>query len=307
MKLSGIDANLLVALDALLRERNVTRAAAKLGVGQPALSHSLARLREHFKDPLLVPKGRQLVLSDKGTKLAPSVTAAAAALADVFEERPSFDPRARSAFAIAAGDLFAWRFVPAIAQRLAREAPGIELEVRPLMGRSTAAILGDGVDLAFGAFEDVPPEINQQHLFRDPFVCVVRADHPLVGATLPLKTYVKLPHIEVAPAPNARPGVRIDRLLAARGLERRVATRVPYFLLAAQLLAASDQVLTMTQRFAEVLTGLAPLKLVKCPLPIPPLSFSQIWSRDHDHQPAHRWVRDACASVCGSAEDAAND
>jgi len=104
MKLSGIDANLLIALDALLRERNVTRAAARLGIGQPALSHSLARLRSHFKDPLLVPHGRELRLSTKASRLVESVAAATAALASVFEERPGLDLDASRKFIIAGAD-----------------------------------------------------------------------------------------------------------------------------------------------------------------------------------------------------------
>ena len=298
MRISGIDANLLVALNALLKERNVTRAAARLGVGQPALSHSLARLREHFDDPLLVRKGRVLLLSEKATRLVAPVAAAAAALAGVFEERPGLDLVATRKLVIASADLFSMRFVPEIERTLRHEAPGIELEVRALAARSTELILSDGVELAFGVFEDPPESINQQHLFRDPFVCVVRADHPVVGATLPLKAYTQLPHIEVAPVPDSRPGTRIDRLLAAKGARRRVTTRVPYFSLAARILETSDHVLTMTQAFAEHLTSGARLRIVKCPLPIPPLSFSQIWLHRHDDDATHRWLRERCARLC---------
>src|SRR5204863_8401816 len=100
---------------------------------------------------------------------------------------------------------------------------------------------------AFGVFEDIPPALNQRLLFRNPFVCVVGANHPRVGAALPLKTYVKMKHVEVLPAPNARPGVRIDRLLSARGLKRKVGIRVPYFALAASIVGTGDYVLTMTR------------------------------------------------------------
>src|ERR1051325_4759294 len=130
MKISGIDANLLIALDALLRECNVTRAAKRLGISQPALSHSLARLRAHFKDPLLVAKGRQLVLSERAARLVAPVAAATAALNDVFAEPPLSDLRAHRSFVISCADLFAHRFVPSFVRSLAADAPGIELEVR---------------------------------------------------------------------------------------------------------------------------------------------------------------------------------
>jgi DNA-binding transcriptional LysR family regulator len=298
MKISGMDANLLIALNALLAERNVTRAAARIGVGQPALSHSLARLREHFKDPLLVQRGRELHLSEKALRLVEPVAAAAAAFSNVFEERPGLDLRAARRFVLGAADLFSLRFVPEIERTLRRDAPGVTLEVRPLADRSTELILSEGVDLAFGVFDDVPATLNQQSLFQDPFVCVVRADHPQVGSSLSLRAFTQLPHLEVAPAPKSRPGLRIDRMLAAKGLARRIETRVPYFLLAARLLESSDQVLTMTHVFADELTKTARLRIVKCPLALPPLSFSQIWRRQQDDDPTHRWLREACARIC---------
>jgi DNA-binding transcriptional LysR family regulator len=298
MKLSGIDANLLVALDALLRERSVTRAAARLGVSQPALSHSLSRLRAHFGDRLLIRRGQQLVLTPRALALAESAAAAAGAFARVFQPRPPFDPGAATGFVLACADLFSLRFVPPILRALRREAPAALLEVRPLAARASEEILSDGVELAFGVFEDLPPTVNQQHLFHDPFVCVVRADHPGIARTLSLASYLRLPHLEVPPAPLARPGDRITRLLAARGLCRRVSARVPTFALAARLLAEGDEVLTMTRRFAEELARLAPLRIVRCPLKLPPLAFSQIWRRTHDDDPAHRWLRDLCARAC---------
>lgn len=298
MRISGIDANLLIALNALLTERNVTRAAARIGVGQPALSHSLARLRAHFKDPLLVQRGRVLHLTEKALRLCDPVAEAAAAFSSVFEERPSLDLRSARRFVLGAADLFALRFVPEIERTLRRDAPGVTLEVRPLSDRSTELILSEGVDLAFGVFDDVPPTLNQQSLFLDPYVCLVRADHPRVGASLTLRAYTQLLHMEVAPAPKARPGLRIDRALAAKGLVRRVQTRVPYFLLAARLLESNDQVLTMTHVFAAQLAQAARLRLVKCPLAIPPLSFSQIWLRRQDGDPTHRWLRETCARIC---------
>jgi DNA-binding transcriptional LysR family regulator len=307
MRISGIDANLLIALNALLTERNVTRAAARIGVGQPALSHSLARLREHFKDPLLVQRGRELHLSKKALRLVEPVAVAAAAFSSVFEERPDLDLRSARRFVLAAADLFSLRFVPEIQRTLRRDAPGVALEVRPLADRSTEQILSDGVDLAFGVFDDVPSGLNQQHLFQDPFVCVVRADHPQVGTNLSLRAFTQLAHLEVAPAPKAKPGLRIDRLLAAKGMARRVETRVPYFLLAARILESSDQVLTMTHAFADELTKAARLRIVKCPLPIPPLSFSQIWDRQQDDDPTHRWLREACARLCMTGIRAVRD
>ena len=300
MKLSGIDANLIIALDALLTERSVTRAAKRLGVGQPAMSHSLARLREHFDDVLLVRQGGQLALSSKAKKLAGRAADAVRALNVVFETGQARDLTVHRLFALACADLFSIRFFPQIVKRLHAFAPGLELEVKPLAGRASEQILSEDIDLAFGTFEDVPEAINQQHLFDDPFVCVLRKGHPRSKKALSLKTYVSLPHLEVLPAPNARPGERIDRLLAAQGVKRRVTMRVPYFFLAAQLVAKGDYVLTMTRAFAEVLARTAPLHIVNVPFAIPPLRFSQIWRRVRDDDEPHRWLREACAKACAN-------
>src|SRR5579864_3452242 len=141
MKLSGIDANLLAALDALLQERSVTRAAKRLGVGQPAVSHSLARLREHFGDPLLVLKGRAYTLTPRAQQLAGVVTNAARALADVFEDAPAFVPATScQRFVVACSDLLGSILVPELLRVMGSEAAKVELELKPLVGRSADSI-----------------------------------------------------------------------------------------------------------------------------------------------------------------------
>ncbi|HKQ67741.1 MAG TPA: LysR family transcriptional regulator, partial [Polyangiaceae bacterium] len=134
MKLSGIDANLLAALEALLREKSVTRAAKRLGVGQPALSHSLSRLRDHFKDDLLILKGRNYLLTPRAEKLVDVVANATRALADVFEEQPTFDAATSSSrFVVACSDLFGLLIIPELLRTLRREAEHVEVEVRAMV------------------------------------------------------------------------------------------------------------------------------------------------------------------------------
>jgi DNA-binding transcriptional LysR family regulator len=296
MKLSAIDTNLLLALHALLQEASVTRAAKRRGIGQPAMSRSLARLRDHFKDPLLVRKGRQLVLSAAAEALVPSVEKATAAIAEVFEEREA-GTRASRTYVVACVDLFGAAIIPALFKEIA-EPTGATIEVRSILARSTEQMLEDGVHVVLGSFEDVPPSVSQRHLFSDPFVCVVRADHPQIEGEMTLKTYLELRHLEVLPAPLARPGLRIARALGSKAAQRRVAVRVPYFSLGARILAESDLVLTMTRSFARVLAEFAPLKVVEAPVKVPPQRFSLIWHRRHDADRANRRLRDVLASVC---------
>jgi DNA-binding transcriptional LysR family regulator len=299
VKLSGIDANLLAALDALLREKSVTRAARRLGVGQPALSHSLARLRRHFNDDLLVLKGRNYVLTDKAEKLAGAVANAARALAEVFEEQPSFDAATSSyRFVVACSDLFGILVIPELLRTLKREAEHVEVELRAIVATSKESILEGGVDLALGIFEDVPASINQQPLYEDPAVCVVRANHEQVGSKLTLETYGKLPHLEIGPIADSIPGLHIDRALAAVGKRRHVTLRVPYYLLAPHILEQTDHVATLSASGAEILAKMARLRVVDPPIKLPRYQFSQIWRNTHNDDRAHAWLRGWIASIC---------
>jgi DNA-binding transcriptional LysR family regulator len=299
MKLSGIDANLLAALDALLREKSVTRAARRLGVGQPALSHSLSRLRDHFKDELLVLKGRNYVLTDKAEKLSSVVANATRALAEVFEEKPSFDAATSSyRFVVACSDLFGILVIPELLRTLQREAAHVEVELRAIVATSKESMLEGGVDLALGIFEDVPAGINQQSLYEDPVVCVVRAGHEQVGRRMTLETYGKLPHMEIAPVADSLPGLHIDRALSAIGQRRHVTLRVPYYLLAPHILEQTDHVATLSASGAEILAKMARLRVVEPPIALPSYKYSQIWQDSLNDDGAHTWLRRQVAAIC---------
>jgi DNA-binding transcriptional LysR family regulator len=299
MKLSGVDANLLAALDALLREKSVTRAARRLGVGQPALSHSLSRLRAHFKDDLLVMKGRTYVLTEKAARLVSVVANATRTLSAVFEEHPSFDAATSSYhFVVACSDLFGVLIVPELLRTLKREAEHVEVELRAVVATSQESILEGGVDLALGMFEDVPPSLNQQNLYEDPVACVVRANHEQIGKRLTLETYGTLPHMDIGPTADAIAGLHIDRALGAIGKRRQVTLRIPYYLLAPHILEHTDHVATLSARGADILAKMARLRIVEPPIALPSYKYSQIWDNRHNDDSAHTWLRERIASIC---------
>src|SRR5450432_3490432 len=299
MKLAGIDANLLAALDALLREKSVTRAARRLGVGQPAVSHALSRLRDHFKDELLVLNGRDYVLTDRAEKLAVVVANATRALAAVFEEQPSFDAATSSyRFVVACSDLFGVLVIPELLRTLKREAENVEVELRAIVATSKESILAGGVDLALGIFEDVPAGINQQSLYEDPAVCVVRENHEQVGTKRTLEAYGQLPHLEIGPTADAIPGMHIDRALAAIGRRRHVTLSVPYYLLAPHILEHTDHVATLSASGAEILVKMARLRVVEPPIELPTYRYSQIWQNSNNDDTAHTWLRERIARIC---------
>jgi DNA-binding transcriptional LysR family regulator len=181
---------------------------------------------------------------------------------------------------------------------LRREAEHVEVELRAIIATSKESILEGGVDLALGIFEDVPANINQQSLYDDPPVCVVRANHEQVGKRLTLETYGKLPHLEIGPTADSLPGLHIDRALAAIGRRRHVTLRVPYFLLAPYILEHNDHVATLSAIGAEVLARMARLRVVQPPIELPSYKFSQIWRNSHNDDRAHTWLREKIASIC---------
>jgi DNA-binding transcriptional LysR family regulator len=299
MKLSGVDANLLAALDALLCEKNVTRAAKRLGIGQPALSHSLARLRIHFNDELLVLKGGIYHLTDKAEKLSGAVQDAIRALSMVFDEPTGFDAAtASSRFVVACSDLLGLLIIPELLTTVQKDASHVRIEVRAVSLTSGVSVLDGGVDLALGIFEDVPPSINQQFLYDDVPVCVVRANHERVGKKLTLEAYCELPHLEIAGTCDAPTTLHIERALATMGRQRRVTLRMPYYLLALRVLERSDHVATVASSGARVLAQMAALRTLPPPIELPPHQFSQIWRNAQNDDQAHLWLRGHIARIC---------
>jgi DNA-binding transcriptional LysR family regulator len=299
MKLSGVDANLLAALDALLCERNVTRAAKRLGIGQPALSHSLARLRIHFDDELLVLRGRTYHLTGKAESLSGAVQDAIRALSVVFDEPTSFDAAtASSRFVVACSDLLGLLVIPELLRTVQKDASHVRIEVRAVSPTSCASALDGGVDLALGIFEDVPRSINQQFLYDDVPVCVVRANHERVGKKLTLETYCELPHLEIAGTCDAPTALHIERALASVGRQRRVTLRIPYYLLARSVLERSEHVATVSSSGARLLAQMAPLRTLPPPIELPHHHFSQIWRNAQNDDQAHLWLRGHVARIC---------
>jgi len=243
-------------------------------------------------------RGRDYFLTDKAQKLAGVVANATRALAEVFEQTPSFDAATSSRFVVACSDLFGILVIPELLRTLKREAEHVEVELRAIVSTSKESILADGVDLALGVFEDVPPGINQQSLYDAPAVCVVRANHEQVGQRLTLETYGKLPHMEIAPVADALSGLHIDRALAAIGQRRHVTLRVPYYLLAPHILEQTDHVATLSASGADILAKMARLRVVEPPIPLPSYKYSQIWQNSHNDDLAHTWLRERVASIC---------
>jgi DNA-binding transcriptional LysR family regulator len=299
--LSAIDLNLVVALDALLAARSVTRAAGKIGLSQPAMSHALARLRLLFDDPLLVRTPRGMVPTPRAEDLIAPIRRSLAELERTLQRPAPFDPStARRSFTVAAVDYSEVVVLPALLGRLSREAPGVDLLVRQLrMDRIDEELSVGTSDLAMGVLlGEERAGSYQQRLFQDRFVCVVRRDHPEVKETMTLEQYVGLRHALIAPR-GTRGGL-VEDALGKLGLSRRVVLAVPQFLVAPLVIAESDLVLTLAERLARTLVQTLPLRIVPLPLEMPGFSTTQFWHERQHQDPAQIWLRGVIAEICRS-------
>ena len=290
-KLASIDLNLVVALDALLREGNVTAAGRRIGLSQPATSQALARLREVLGDPLLVREGRGMRLTAFAERIAPRVRHVISDLeATILGHRSFLPDRATRTFRIATNDYCGAVLVPEALARVRSAAPDVDLELHPYRGHPSPQELARGeLDLGIGVFLRVEPGLESLVLFEDRFVCLVGKGHPRVRGALTLSRFVDLDHVLVS-APDYGPGV-VDFALAQRGLRRRVVAKVPHFLVAPALVARTDLVLTLPERVARQVARAHDLRVLATPLELAPFAVQMIWHRSANEDLASRWLR----------------
>lgn len=294
-KLSEIDLNLLVSLDAILSTRSVTAAADRVGLSKPAMSHALGRIRALLGDEILVRSGKHWILTERARAMAaPLAQLLAQAQALVSSDRP-FDPAALDReFRIHTTDHVLTILGVPIGCAVDREAPRVDLRFLPVLPDDVSSLRHD-VDLGIGVFPDLPPEFRKQTLFEDRFCCVVRRDHPHVRGRLTLPQYASMHHVLVAP--RGRAGGAADAALAALGERRRVTRAVPYFLAALHCVAESDCVATISTRLARAHAERFGLQIVRPPVELPPYAIDQIWHPRVEDDPGHAWLRRLIAGV----------
>jgi DNA-binding transcriptional LysR family regulator len=291
------DLNLLVTLDVLLAEGNVTRAAARLRLSPSAMSRALARLRQVTGDPLLVRAGRELVPTPRAIELRGQVGRLVQEAAAVLRPAAALDPRQLDRrFTLRSSEGFAETFGPRLIAALADEAPGVRLGFVQKPDKDSTPLRDGSVDLETGVVgEDMGPELRAQALFRDRFVGVVRPGHPLAdGAPVTPERYAAGRHIAVSR--RGRERGPIDDALATLGLQRTVATLVGGFGTALALARATDLIASVPERHTEGLrTGLHAFEL---PFETPGLTVSLLWHPRLEADPAHRWLRGRMRALC---------
>ncbi len=304
--------DLLAALDLLLDERSVTRAARRLGVTPSAMSHKLRALREALGDPLLVGGRAGLVPTARAEAMAEPLRRALNDVRAAVRAGEAFDPGAsRRHFVIATIDYAEFRLLPGALKVLRSEAPGVSLAIEPPGPRLAARLESGAVDLAIGA-ASVPTSgaLHRRSLGREGFVVLGRAGHPGLCRPLTLASYAALPHLVIAP--GGTPGGAVDDLLARHGLKRPIVLRLSHFVTAPFLAARSDLVVTAPVGLAAEARRYLELAIVPPPREIAAVESYMVWHPRAQHDPAHRWLRELVerqaqtpAAVPAPAPDAA--
>ena len=303
MNLRSLDLNLLVVFDAIYRERNVTRAAEKVFLTQPAASNALSRLRGHLKDELFLRGPEGLRPTPRAIELAPRLHAILTELQQVLEQ-PEFDPAtARPKMTIAAHDYFSVLVAPSLLKILTREAPGSRVEI--VQPQDTAFEDLDRGEIDFTAnafFEEIPERFGQTRLLEDSYCCLTRKDHPLFRTRRQrLNQYTKASHLLVSP----RGGTRgfVDDELAKVGLSRHVGLVINNFAAAPPIVAHSDLILTAPSRVLKKLMT-AEHVMFNSPVnaPIEYCRLELVWHEKLSHHPLQEWLRSA---ICRAAQEAA--
>jgi len=305
-ELRNFDLNLLVAFDLLMQEQNVSRAAERMFVGQSAMSHILQRLRQQLADPLLVKTPSGMKPTDRALALIDPVRAVLRDVKSLISVREEFDPaKSLRRFIIAATDYLDLLVIPALVERIARYAPSVDIHVKrtetPFPERELEYNDLDVV-LGFKAILKPPAYMIVEKLFDDRMTCLVSRNHPANrGDCLTLDEYVSMKHMLISRT-GTRIGV-IDEWLAEKGLERRIALIVPHFLSAPFIVAKTDMLLSLPERIAERLVGLAPLSVLPVPIDLPAYDLIMVWHPLRENDPAHCWLREQILAVCQTLDE----
>ncbi|WP_166461820.1 LysR family transcriptional regulator [Paracoccus alkanivorans] len=283
------DLNLLVALDALLEEKNVTRAAQRLGMSQPAASRALGRLRALFADALLVDGPGGYILSARAEDIRPVLRRTLADIGEMLEANP-FDPATATGHVrLLMPDLQAAVLAPYLLTHLAKQAPGLDIDIMPPESAAIEALESGAVDAMVGLIDEAPAGIIRRRLYDDELVTLMRTEHPAADGPLTLDRYLALEHIVVSvtgvgPAP-------VDDKLAALNRSRRVKLRVPNFFAAAEIAARSDLVMTLPLSLARTAAGMERFVALPPPLDLDRFTMSLAWHARHQDAPKHAWLR----------------
>lgn len=298
-----LDLNLLVVFDALMRERNVTRAALAIGLSQPAFSNALTRLRERLGDELFVRTPEGMRPTPWALELSGPVSKALGDIENALDGA-AFDPATSSrTFTIAALDYATLVLIPTFLKRMQQEAPGVVIRIHTPSMISGEFLETQQADVALFSWPNPPDRFVSEPLIDEDWVCVMRPDHLLAGAPLAIENYVEAKHLLVSP--RGDPHGWVDDALAERGLSRFVSVTMPTFGPAPLTLETTDLILTCPKRVGTVFVSRTGMAMVPCPIPAPPImrSIDMVWHARLGNHPAQIWLRELLHEVADSTAE----
>jgi DNA-binding transcriptional LysR family regulator len=288
----NFDLNLLLVLDAVLREGTLSNAAKTLKISQPTISSSLAKLREILQDDLFVRSGNGMQPTPRALALKEPIQRVLAAVKGEILDTGRFDPATESRpYTVTTSDIGETLLLPRVVARLAQDAPRVNLRSMVVGPRHVEEALEAGeVDLAVGYFPDLArPTTMQQTLFTHGFACLARVGHPLIRNGLTLETFLEAHHVVVAS--EGRSQELFEDALIKRGLERRCALRIPHFMSVPFVVANTDLIVTVPRVVAVFFSGLANLQVLDPPIDVPEFAVKQYWHRRFHHDARVIWLR----------------
>lgn len=305
--LHRIDLNLLVYLDVLLRECNVTQAANQLGLSQPAMSNGLRRLRDLFNDPLLVRTSDGMTPTARALELEPLVRDILSGVERAIQPTAEFDPTdAKQVIRVMASDYAESTLFPAVMQTLREKAPGLTLDVMTPSDVSFLDVERGKIDLVINRFDQMPQSFHQITLWTDTFTCLMNKDNPILGQ-FDLDSYLAASHIWVSktgmgvgvgvdPDDVQRLGW-VDHALDAMGKKRNIRVFTRHYQAAMTLAEQNDLIVTLPTRATWLKKDNPRVVVRDCPFDVPPLELKMAWSPLLQHNPAHRWIRQLITQI----------
>ncbi len=291
MELQRFDLNLLVTLDALLSEKNVTRAGLRMNLSQSAMRGALGRLREFFQDELLVPMGRTMILTPLAEDLLQPVRDVLLQVQATIATKPRFDPATSTRhLSVAVSDYVTSVVMADFLRDLQYQSPSITFELRPLGKRATEDLESGELDLLIAPEMFASSVHPKEVLFEDTHTCIAWNGSRQVGATISVEQYLKLGHVIVHVGEIGAANYD-ERMLRAANHKRNVAVITPSFHLAPQLVIGTERIATVPTMLARKYAELLPIKLLRVPIEISPMIEVLQWHRAHDRDLAHLWVR----------------
>ena len=305
MELSDIDLNQLVLFQQLMVERRVSKVAENLGLTQPAVSNTLAKLRRQFGDDLFVRTPTGMMPTPFAEQLAEPIGYALGMIHSGLNQHTSFDPASvKRSVTIGMTDIGEIVFLPELVERLRQAAPGVSL----CTVRTTATNLRDDmeagkVDLAIGPLPQLKAGFFQRRLFRQRYVCLFRKGHALDRKRLTLADFKAAEHLIIVSAGTGHG--KVDELIRRAGIERSVRLTVPHFVSVGHILRRSDMVATVTERLAESLAEPFDLSFRRHPVELPEIAINVFWHAKVHRSPAHQWLRGVVFDLFGEDRTAA--